>query len=356
MERINRILSKNTNSFFYLFLSLYIPVLLVACESKTQILNPAHFPTSLQETSRPALTMTGTIPVRSTQTATAAASGTSTIWIEPSITISPTLISGASKIALKDQMTMRYVPAGEFLMGSQDSDESADEDEKPQRLVFLSAIWIDQTVVTNEMYARFLNEMGNQIENRVTWLDAADEDVLIYLLDSKWQPLAGYENHPVVEVTWYGARAYCLWAGRKLPTEAEWEKAARGPISGSEPNRIYPWGDQIDCEHAQYANCSGTLLEANSKPAGASPYQVLGLSGNTWEWVADWYAANAYSSLPTDDPSGPEMGATKVLRGGSWEYDWKHLRLANRRHNGPGTSNHDYSFRCVQPSVNTFRK
>ena len=232
-------------------------------------------------------------------------------------------------------------------MGSIDAENGADIDEMPQHLVTLDAYWMDQTVVTNAMYARFLNEMGNQIEERSPWLDAGDENVLIYQQDGIWQPSKGYEDHPTIEVTWFGARAYCQWAGRRLPNEAEWEKAARGPLSGSEDGRIYPWGDEIDCDKAQYANCGGGLLPVSSKPAGASPYGVLGLSGNTWEWVFDWYAEDYYTTSRAENPLGPDDGETRVLRGGSWEYDWKHLRAANRRHNGPSVSMHDYSFRCV---------
>jgi formylglycine-generating enzyme required for sulfatase activity len=187
-----------------------------------------------------------------------------------------------------------------------------------------------------------LNERGNQIEKHTSWLDAGDEDVKILKHNGIWRPVKGYEDHPVVETSWYGARAYCDWVGRRLPSEAEWEKAARGV-----DQRIYPWGDEIDCDKAQYANCSGSLLPVDSKPGGASSFGVLGLSGNIWEWTADWYADDYYENSPTDNPLGPDQGDTRVLKGGSWEYDWKHLRLANRRHNGPAVSMHDYGFRCV---------
>jgi formylglycine-generating enzyme required for sulfatase activity len=258
------------------------------------------------------------------------------------MTFTPTLAPGATQISSIDQMVIVYIPAGEFLMGSTEMDTGVDYDEFPQHMVYLDAYWMDQTVITNAMFASFLNEMGNQVEGRVTWLDASDEDVLIYQADGVWQPYSGYEQHPAVEVTWFGAQAYCQWAGRRLPTEAEWEKAARGS-----DERIYPWGDEIDCDRAQYANCGGGLLPVDSKPAGASPYGALGLSGNTWEWVADWYADDYYENSPTENPPGPVDGQTRVLRGASWEYDWKHLRAANRRHNGPAVSMHDYGFRCV---------
>ena len=244
-------------------------------------------------------------------------------------------------------MVIIYFPAGAYLMGSLETDIGADSDEIPQHKVYLNAFWMDQTVVTNAMYARFLNEMGNQLEERSTWLDAGDEDVLISQQEGIWKPINAFENHPAVEVTWFGARAYCQWAGRRLPTEAEWEIAARGAKPDGDVGQNYPWGDEIDCDKAQYANCGGGLLPVDSKPEGANPTGVLGLSGNTWEWVSDWYADDYYAGSPLENPKGPSEGATRVLRGGSWEYDWKHLRAANRRHNGPSVSMHDYGFRCV---------
>jgi formylglycine-generating enzyme required for sulfatase activity len=192
------------------------------------------------------------------------------------------------------------------------------------------------------MFAVFLNDMGNQVEGRATWLDAAADQVLLYENNGEWQPKSGFDDYPVVEVTWFGARAYCLWAGRRLPTEAEWEKAARGT-----DGRIYPWGGDIDCEKAHYANCNGGISPVDSHPAGASPYGVLGLSGNVWEWISDWYSDSYYSELPSHNPSGPDDGLSRVLRGGAWEYDWKHVRATNRRHNGPAVSIFDYGFRCV---------
>jgi formylglycine-generating enzyme required for sulfatase activity len=267
--------------------------------------------------------------------------------VPPSVTPTPFLSPGEKMVSPSDEMVIVFIPAGEYLMGSLETDIGADYDEMPQHLVYLSAFWMDQTVVTNAMYARFLNGIGNQLEERSTWLDAGDEDVLIVQQDGIWKPKEGFEYHPAVEITWFGARAYCQWAGRRLPTEAEWEFAARGALPGGDNERIYPWGDEINCDKAQYANCGAGLLPVNSKPAGASPTGVLGLSGNTWEWISDWYADDYYAESPLENPKGPSEGVTRVLRGGSWEYDWKHLRSANRRHNGPSVSMHDYGFRCV---------
>lgn len=146
----------------------------------------------------------------------------------PSITPAPILSIGSTMISEKDGMVMVYVPEGEFQMGSEDGDS----DEEPIHAVYLDAFWMDQTEVTNAMFAKFLNEEGNQSEGGVSWLDASDDDVLIVKNGSTWQPKSGYEDHPVIEVSWYSAQAYCAWVDRSLPTEAEWEKTARGNLDG----------------------------------------------------------------------------------------------------------------------------
>ncbi len=315
---------------------------LVGCQVPVTKIAPTNPKVEVASTKTPGPTYTLEIAEFPTFTLTFSPSPTDTHTPTPTTPNISTLSPGATHIFPIDGMVLVYVPAGEFLMGSTEVDQGADYDEMPQHSVYLDAFWMDRTVVTNAMFAVFLNALGNQIEARTTWLDAGDEDVLIIQQAGVWQAVEGYENYPAVEVSWYGAQAYCHWAGRRLPSEAEWERAARG-MDG----RVYPWGDEIDCDHAEYANCSGGLLPISSNPLGASPYGVLGLSGNTWEWVADWYADGYYSDLPSENPFGPLDGGTRVLRGGSWEYDWKHLRSANRRHNGPAVSMHDYGFRCV---------
>ncbi len=243
-------------------------------------------------------------------------------------------------------MSLVYVPAGEFLMGSSAQDRGADPDEFPLHTVFLDAFWIGQTEVTNAMFAAFLNEMGNQIESRAAWLSAILKDALIVQNpQGEWEPRQGFGNFPVVEVTWYGAQAYCKWSGGRLPTEAEWEKAARGS-----DDRLFPWGDQEDCSKAFNVNCHGTkLLPVGSNPANASPYGALDMSGNVWEWVADWYNLGYYAISPAENPAGPESGLARVVRGGSWKYNAKHARLTDRRNDGPSSTKPDYGFRCVFP-------
>lgn len=261
-------------------------------------------------------------------------------------TVFPTIAAGQTRKQPLDGMVQVYVPEGAFTMGSQPGEARADADEFPQHEVYLAAFWIDQTEVTNQMFTNFLNEMGNQQEGRAYWLDASDEDAQIFQSDSAWEVKPGYKTHPAVEVNWFGANAYCQWVGRLLPSEAQWEKAARGTMP-----RKYPSGNKINCSSAVTIECkTEEAQQVGTKPAGASPFGVLDMAGNVWEWVADWYAADYYSLSPIDNPAGPEYGEYKGLRGGSFAQDRMHARSANRRHNGPANSQHDYGFRCVSPT------
>lgn len=230
-------------------------------------------------------------------------------------------------------------------MGNNDGSDN----EKPVHTVYLDSFWIDQTEVTNDMFAAFLNVEGNQSENGATWLNAEDDHVRIHRVDNIWQADSGYEKHPVIEVSWYGAKAYCEWAGRRLPTEAEWEKAARG-IDG----RIYPWGNSIDCSYANYMKQLGNLCVGDTTPVetyskGASLYGVLNMIGNVTEWVTDWYGKSYYATYPGDqwpnNPMGPESGQYRVLRGGSW-LDFR-TSATDRISSDPSHSSDKIGFRCA---------
>ena len=212
-----------------------------------------------------------------------------------------------------DGMVMVYVPAGEFLMGSGDADGLAEDNEKPQHTVYLGAYWIDRTEVTNAQYRKCV-EAG-----------ACREPECPY----SWGHESAYNapDHPVVCVSWYDARAYAAWVGGWLPTEAEWEKAARGT-----DGRIYPWGDEFDGNRLNYCdrNCTkgdidtsvddGYVVTApvGSYLSGTSPYGALDMAGNVWEWVADWYDAEYYGRSPARNPQGPASGDYRVLRGGDF--------------------------------------
>ena len=218
---------------------------------------------------------------------------------------------------------MITIPAGSFWMGC-DPDHVGGywcfADENPLHPVTLDAYTIDKYEVTNAQYADFLNAVGNQKEGDGTWLNTDGLPVRIHQ-NGAWQADTGYADHPVVSVTWYGARAYCQWAAKRLPTEAEWEKAARG----ADDTRAYPWGDDpTSCARAnsysdeEYKACAEDTTPVGSYPAGASPYGALDMAGNVWEWVNDWHSSSYYSSSPASNPPGPASGTYKVMRGGAF--------------------------------------
>jgi serine/threonine-protein kinase len=195
------------------------------------------------------------------------------------------------------------------------------------------------------MFCAFLNELGNQAEDGVRWLEpGAGSRGIVYghidEVDGVFKPEPGYEDHPVVEVSWYGAAAYCAWAGGRLPTEAEWAYAARGPAS-----RAYPWGDAFDGTRANYcdANCTyewrdldwddgaAEWTAVGSYPEGASWCGALDMAGNVWEWVADWWSEGYYAHSATDNPQGPASGTLRIARGGSWFDEGRHMTVASRK-------------------------
>jgi len=202
------------------------------------------------------------------------------------------------------------VPAGEFMMGSDPAvDPNADEDEmdqhSDQHSVYLDAYRISKYEITNGQYERCVRAGVCRVPGNRTYYDDPD-----------------YADHPVVYVDWYDARDFCTWVGKGLPTEAEWEYAARGP-----EGHIYPWGnDPPTCERAQFAECGGDTVPVGSLPDGASWCGAE--DGNVWEWVADWYGG--YPSEAQANPTGPETGSYKVLRGGSFNHNEANVRAAYR--------------------------
>jgi formylglycine-generating enzyme required for sulfatase activity len=247
--------------------------------------------------------------------------------------------------ALGEEMV--YVPGGEFVMGSDDDME----EEKPSHQVYLDDFWIDRTEVTFGLYVRFLNDLGGHIRtcegHDCMEPGEDDKDSRILYQGGQYAVEAGFEAYPMVEVSWYGARAYCAWAGKRLPTEAEWEKAARGTDA-----RRYPWGnDEPECHHSNFDNCVRKTIEVGSLPAGASPYGALDMAGNVWEWTEDWYDRDYYKTAKASEPNptGPASGRYKVARGAScYDLDELNIRSSFRFGYVPGMGHRYFGFRCVR--------
>jgi serine/threonine-protein kinase len=259
---------------------------------------------------------------------------------------------------------MVHVPAGAFWMGSS-SAEIADavaacvaaggsgdlcrrsfSAEVPRHEITLDAFWIDRTEVTNAQYrkcveAGICEEPATCDWGTPTYNDSAKAD------------------HPVVCVTWNQARTYCQWAGKRLPTEAEWEKAARGT-----DGLVFPWGDTFDGRLVNFCdlNCESERRNedwddghASTAPVGSyaegqSPYGAWDMAGNVWEWVSDWYDGYYYAGSPASNPPGPDTGTEKVARGGSWYGLWSYARAATRRGHQPSDRGSIFGTRCVTAS------
>ncbi len=267
----------------------------------------------------------------------------------PTVEPSPTPVQGGGSLPVQPVevitdglgVPMVLIPAGPFVMGS---DEVLNA---PPHTVFLDDYYIDMYEVTNALYASFLNDIGNQEEDGVFWLDTLSEFGHLHMVDSVWVPDEGFTDHPNVEVTWYGAKAFCQWRGARLPTEAEWEKAARGT-----DERTFPWGEEINCEVTNYRSCGfGVSLPIGSYPGGVSPYGVHDMAGNVAEWTADWYAADYYLKSPSENPPGPSKGETMASRGGSWYSNSTFLRTFHRNNEfSPRRTLRNVGFRCVVSS------
>ena len=226
-----------------------------------------------------------------------------------------------------------------------------EEDEKPAHTVYLDAFWIDQYEVTNGMYAKCIET--KRCSAPISYLSPtairnSRQEIIGYQLidDSKFfKQLANdpdFFNQPVTDIYWEQANAYCQWAGRRLPTEAEWEKAARGV-----DRRTYPWGETINCTKANFFSCIGHPSRVGSYEAGQSPYGAYDMAGNALEWVADWYGSSYYQKSSHENPLGPGSGLYRVFRGGSWRSDDGASRSTNRPGNLSSMPLDFIGFRCV---------
>ncbi|TFG71261.1 MAG: formylglycine-generating enzyme family protein [Anaerolineales bacterium] len=240
--------------------------------------------------------------------------------------VTEALEAGETMIRTMDGMTLVYVPAGLFMMGSEDS---GDRDEMPVHQVTLDAFWMDQTEVTQSQYRMCV---------------AAGQCAASALFENTdWDAPA--PQQPVVGVTWFDAADYCQWAGGRLPTEAEWEYAARGP-----EGYTYPWGNDL---HTGVVNCYESVCQyeydaatpVGSFPEGASWVGALDMAGNVWEWVADW--AYPYPSTPVTNPTGPDTGQYRVKRGGDFYNSEDYMRSTYREGVEPAEYSYVLGFRCA---------
>lgn len=319
----------------------------------------------LTPNSQPNLTSTGVFP--SEEVATPALLPTHVPTQMPLLTPTPGV--GSTMTSEKDGMGMVFVPAGEFIMGAspdlqgemlalcQSCNRDSIRDQAPQRSVYLDAFWIDQTEVTIAQFQKFVQE-----ENHITAAERKGSSLLFVRSTKSYQTTAGvnwrkpggtpidlgqYGNYPVTHVSWDDAQAYCSWMGGRLPTEAEWEKAARGT-----DGRFFPWGNAIpDNAYLNFNLINNGPVAVMSYSAGVSPSGSYDMAGNVWEWVNDWYAEN-YDQSETKNPQGPMSGSAHIFRGGSWASELS-IELVNvmttfRYYNQANFTSPIIGFRCVK--------
>lgn len=229
----------------------------------------------------------------------------------------------APSIVDKRNVSMHLIPQGNFSMGN-----------KTLRTVFLDAYYMDVYEVTNGMYKDCVDNGPCQppLTERSLTRDA-------------YYGNPEFSNYPVVYVNWDQAQTYCRWRGGRLPTEAEWEKAARGDAGA----RSLPWGEDLTCEKTNYDQCFvGDTTEVGSYPDGVSPYGIHDMMGNVWEWVADWYSTSYYLSSPALNPNGPKSGTARVLRGASFDEYTNMMRVSYRGYDVPLNATYEIGIRCVQ--------
>ena len=227
------------------------------------------------------------------------------------------------RFELKDHMNQVYIPAGEFTMGT-----GAKDKEILSHKVYLDAYWMDQTDVTNAMYAVCVKAGACSHPARYD----------NYFDNPK------FADYPVVYVTWYAAQTFCTWEGRTLPTEAQWEKAARGW-----DDRPYPWGTNLpDITLLNYNGDHEDIVSAYDYLIALSPYGLLQMSGNVRQWMSDWYQRTYYSISPYKNPQGPDTGEYKSLRGGAFDDDFQEVETTYRAYHEPTSAGQERGFRCVQ--------
>ena len=231
-----------------------------------------------------------------------------------------------TRARLQEQLTdqeMVPIPAGEFRMG----DDEGGTEEYPMHTVLLNAFMIDKFPVTNSQYKMFVDITGHRAPPHWTGGTHTISEA----------------EHPVVNVSWHDAQAYAKWVNKRLPTEAEWEKAARGT-----KGQTYPWGDAFRKDNTNCNNEYDGLTAVKQFPGGGSPYGVMDVCGNACEWVEDWYFDDYYKSSPIDNPPGPDGGQYRVIRGGFFGENKAGVRCAARHYSPPGAMQEHVGFRCAK--------
>lgn len=236
---------------------------------------------------------------------------------------------------------MVYVKGGTFWMGS----NHGDFDSKPVHRVILDDFYIDKHEVTTEEFCKFLNEKGNQEEGGSRWVDIDDIDCPVTVNRGRFKVKPGKAKHPMIEVTWYAARAYAKWKGKRLPTEAEWEYAAKG---GQKARETEYSGSNNPTEVAWYdANANGRTHEVGE--LNPNELGIYDMSGNVWEWCRDWYQADYYEKAPLRNPKGPQDQLNyKLLRGGAWVSIDEQVTTTMRDYAYPYNAYYLNGFRCVK--------
>ncbi|MBK8985067.1 MAG: SUMF1/EgtB/PvdO family nonheme iron enzyme [Chloroflexi bacterium] len=306
---------------------------------------------------------TATQPPTDTPTPTTTPTDTPTPTLSPTPTETPTVTPTPTPDTLPtaitrtaDGMVMRLIPGGTFVMGSNDDDVFAASDEKPQHEVTLDNYYMDQYEVTVAQYATFLNRLGTYrqaCDGFDCVLPRSRTGIISYLLEEdlgdgkvQFTPLTGFAAFPINHISWYGAKAYCEAVGARLPTEAEWEYAARG-----DDGRLYPWGNEAPTQLRAVFNSEkfDNLKPVDALPNGQSAFNIFGMAGSMWEWTADWYSETYYATSPSFNPTGPETGLTRVIRGGAWPLNNEadRIRAANRSSLTPEFISSTVGFRCV---------
>jgi eukaryotic-like serine/threonine-protein kinase len=307
----------------WLLFVLVLAALLIICASSSRSLpGPADKPASTGSEK----------PVNATQTTAKPAAPTATATQRGAPAGTPPPL-GAARV-YTDGMTGLFVPAGDFLMGAREDDPDIFwPDERPQHKVYLDAFWIDKTEVTNAMYAHCVQAGACAPPARTS----------SYKRDSYFG-VSQFDNYPVIYITSVAAaQRYCQWAGRRLPTEAEWEKAARGTTG-----QKYSWGSKPPDATRGNFNDMGDTTWVGSYGAGASPYGALDMAGNVWEWVSDLYEAGYYSHSPEQNPTGPTLGNSHLVRGGLWSVTQRSALSSERTGYGYRATEDRTGIRCAR--------